>query len=279
MHKNILITGAGRGLGYELAHFFWEKGSNLFLVVRSSENLDSHFESHPKRPGQVCRSFVCDLACEDQRAALIHHLEPFGLDVLINNAAIQGPIGPFWENTWESWKNTLSVTLLAPVFLCQALLPHFIKHGNKGVILNLSGGGATSPRPYFSAYATAKAGLVRFSETLAHELKGSNIRVNCIAPGPLPTGMLKEVMECGEPKLDPKEWEMAQATFNTHGDCFQHVARLCEFLISDNAQHISGRLISALWDPWEDYQHFSAILSDPNFYTLRRVVPHDSSSF
>ncbi len=276
-HKNILITGASRGLGYELADYFWKKEANLFLIVRSMEGVADTLTLRPKHPDHRCHYFPCDLSQEEQLLSLVDQLASFSFDVLINNAAIQGPIGPLWENEWESWKNTLSINLFAPVFLCRAVLPHFIKQGNRGTIINISGGGATGPRPYFSAYATAKAGLVRFSETLAHEVQGSNIQVNCIAPGPLPTGMLHEVMEAGEQKIGAKEWEGAQKAFDAPGPSFHRVARLCEFLISDGGEQISGRLISALWDPWEDFQLFSQALNDPNVYTLRRVASHDSS--
>lgn len=256
-------------MGYELARFFDSKGARLLCIARSQEGCCLL--------NQKDKFFSCDLSQQSQLDGLARELDSLPIDVLINNAAIQGPIGPVWENDWEVWTKTLSINLTAPVFLCRVLVPKFIKQGG-GVIINLSGGGAASPRPYFSAYSAAKAALVRFSETLAHELKDTPVRVNCIAPGPLPTEMLKQILENGADYIDPQEWQQAQKILDNEEDSFARVARLCAFLISDEATSISGRLISALWDPWEDRERFRKLLMDPHFFTLRRVTPDDKST-
>ena len=123
--------------------------------------------------------------------------------MLVNNAAITGPVGPLETNDWDEWTQTLQTNLFGTVLMCRAVLPGMRERGY-GKIINLSGGGGTGPRPNFSAYATAKAGVVRFTETLAREVEG--IDVNAIAPGALNTRMRDDVLDAG-PELAGAEYE------------------------------------------------------------------------
>jgi NAD(P)-dependent dehydrogenase (short-subunit alcohol dehydrogenase family) len=141
-------------------------------------------------------------------------------------------------------------------------------------IINLSGGGATGPRANFSAYATAKAGLVRFSETIAEELKGCGIRVNCIAPGAMKTAMLQEVMLRGN-AAGSREATLASEVFAKGGASMDRVADLALFLASGVSKGLSGKLISAVWDNWEQWSHHRDELSQSDVYTLRRIAGRD----
>jgi 3-oxoacyl-[acyl-carrier protein] reductase len=142
--------------------------------------------------------------------------------------------------------------------------------GGRGSIVNLSGGGATAPRPNFTAYGTSKAALVRFSETLAREVESSGIRVNCVAPGGLNTDMLREVLAAGPGRVGP-EYERALRRDKDGGDPPEQAAALVAFLLSDLSAPITGRLLSAVWDPWRTL-HLDD-LRDTDLYTLRRVAP------
>jgi 3-oxoacyl-[acyl-carrier protein] reductase len=144
-----------------------------------------------------------------------------------------------------------------------------------GHIINLSGGGATCPRANFSAYATAKAGLVRFSETLAEELMPHNIRVNCIAPGAMATAMLEVVVAKGEAAAGKKEYEAAGRVLNEGGASMRRVAELCHFLASDASNGITGKLINAVWDDWEHWPEHVDELCASDVYTLRRIAGRD----
>lgn len=110
-------------------------------------------------------------------------------DIVINCAGIYGPIGRFHKNDLEEWHKTINVNLLGTVNVCHAVL----KRMKKGKIINMSGGGALYPRPRFSAYATSKAGVVRFTETIAKEYP--NVQINCIAPGFIRTKMTKNIQK------------------------------------------------------------------------------------
>lgn len=249
---------------------------NLVLLGRHSDALSHEAAGLGKRTGQQIITFAVDLAESDAAEKVVRFVDSNAphLDMLINNAAIQGPIGPVWTNDWSEWLQALQVNLISPIALCKAVAPLMIRQG-RGSIINLSGGGATNPRPNFTAYATAKAGLVRFSETLAQELLPHNVRVNCIAPGAMNTAMLRRVIEHGPEVCGPKEHEAAQEIQRTGGASMQEVAALCMFLMSDAARGITGKLISAVWDPWQTLDSHIDELNGTDIYTLRRIVPVD----
>lgn len=111
------------------------------------------------------------------------------IEVVINCAGIYGPIGKFHTNNLALWHKTINVNLLGTVNVCHAIL----KRMKTGKIINFSGGGALYPRPRFSAYATSKAAVVRFTETLAKEYP--KVQINCIAPGFIRTKMTKNIQK------------------------------------------------------------------------------------
>ena len=271
-----LITGSTRGLGEALTRAFWEDGANLLLVARDAASLDRQLASLKPRPGQTALRIPADLSQPEavQRVSESLRSEIPRLDVLINNAAVQGPIGPLWRSDWHAWLAAVQVDLLAPVALCHAVAPWMIESGG-GSIINISGGGASGPRPNFSAYATAKSALVRFSETLAQELQPHNVSVNCVAPGAMNTQMLDEVMRAGADVSGTNEYQQAVKVRREGGASPENVARLCLFLASAEARGITGKLISAAWDPWASLLQHSADLSGSDIYTLRRIVPQD----
>ena len=166
------------------------------------------------------------------------------------------------------------MNLLVPVELCRAAAAWMIPRGS-GKIINISGGGATSPRPHFSAYATAKAGLVRFSETLAVELAEHHIQVNAIAPGAMNTAMHQAVIEAGADRAGKREFAAAVEQDQRGGVPPVRAAELCVFLASEAAAGISGRLISAVWDDWPSLAEKAGVLASGDIYTLRRIVPKD----
>lgn len=273
-NKTAVITGASRGLGLEIASHFWKNGAHLILVARSTEKLEDlkkQLLSTITNPKQKIKLISTDLINPQILISLIQQYQP-GIDVLVNNAAIQGPIGPFWENNWNDWQTTLQINLLTPIALCRAIIPQMIQRGF-GRIINLSGGGATSSRPNFSAYATAKTGLVRFSEILADEVKHFSISVNCIAPGIMHTEMLTEIVQAGIKMAGKKEYDLAQ-TQKASIEVIKRAAKLCTFLASSENK-ITGKLISATWDPWQKLPDYLSTLKNSDIYTLRRIVPED----
>ncbi len=269
--KTALITGASRGLGFAIAETFFKAGANLILIARNEEALKHFRDIHPS-DNQSIEIIPADLGKDLTHC--IRTLASKKIDILVNNAAISGPIGPLWENDWEHWLYALQVNMITPIALCKALLPRMIAQNN-GRIINLSGGGATGSRPHFSAYAVAKTGLVRFTETLAEEVKSYKITVNAIAPGVMNTQILTDIITAGKAIVGEKEYSAAFDQLQSANPLTENPAELCLFLASEISQSINGKLISAAWDPWKSLTHYSDMLKSTDIYTLRRIVPKD----
>lgn len=266
-----VITGATGGLGSAIARRFWDAGSHLLVVARSADASRHLGDSLPQSTTQKLKAVNVDLddsaAIDAIRAAA---LEAFGhVDVLINAAAIQGPIGPLVDNDWQEWEKTLRINLAMPVALCRALLPLM---GNGGRIINVSGGGATAPRANFTAYAAAKAALVRFTETLAEEVRDRGITVNALAPGAMKTRLLQAVIDAGSDVAGDREIAAAE---RADAGTPERAADLALFLASRDSDGITGKLISAVWDPYRDLPQHLGDLAGTDLYTLRRITPAD----
>jgi len=277
MNQNVLITGASRGLGAAMARAFWEAGASLMLVARNGQALKDLILKLGTRQGQTAHAIACDLASPESVDVIMNstHEHFDHLDVLINNAAIQGPIGPSWENDWADWRQALEVNLLTPIDLSRRCTAWMIPQ-KRGKIICLSGGGATNSRPNFSAYAVAKTGLVRFCEILADELREYNIQVNCMAPGVMLTGLTDEIIKAGPELAGQKEYDSAVKRKKQPENALpDRATQLALFLASSDSDGLTGKLISATWDPWESLPDHLEDLEKSDIYTLRRVVPKD----
>jgi NAD(P)-dependent dehydrogenase (short-subunit alcohol dehydrogenase family) len=273
-----IISGASRGLGFEVARQFVLEGANVMLCARGAVELSRAQEELQALAGT--RTKVMALAADvslpaDMEDVATTTIAEFGkVDALIANAGIYGPKGPIEEVNWQEWSDAIDINLKGTVLQCRAIIPHF-KLNRAGKIIILSGGGATKPMPYLSAYAASKAGVVRFAETLAEELKGFGIDVNTVAPGALNTRLLDEVLAAGPAKVGKEFYEQSLKQQQKGGTPLEVGARLCPFLASQHSDGISGRLISAVWDPWEKFPEFLQALQTSDIYTLRRIVPED----
>jgi 3-oxoacyl-[acyl-carrier protein] reductase len=158
--------------------------------------------------------------------------------------------------------------------MCRALLPHF-KARRYGKIIQLSGGGATNPLPRLSAYAASKAAIVRFAESLALEVQADGIDVNAVAPGALNTRMMRELLDAGPSAVGDAMYERMTRIAESGGTPLETGAALAVFLASPQSDGITGRLLSAVWDPWADLPSHRDELARSDVYTLRRIVPAD----
>lgn len=269
MQRTVLITGATRGLGETMARLFASKGDRLLLVARGQAQL---LRLQTELDAAIFPADLADPASAEKILAWARQ-QTGQLDVLINNAAITGPIGPFWNNCRVAWQETLQVNLLSPAELMRGAIPWMAGHGG-GVVINLSGGGATGPRPNFSAYATAKSALVRLTESVAAEARPLNVRLHSIAPGVMKTELLKDVLRAAPEAVGP---EFQQVTKIMEGDGADPAiaAALAYYLTTEEAKGLTGRLISALWDPWSNLHEKAPLLDGSDVYTLRRILPKD----
>ena len=137
------------------------------------------------------------------------------------------------------------------------------------------GGGATAPLPNISAYAASKAAVVRLTETLAEEVKSLGIDINAVAPGALNTRMLEEVLKAGPNKVGTSLYQKALKQQEDGGAPPEKAAELCLFLASSQSDGITGKLLSALWDGWANFDTHQEDIRNSDIYTLRRIIPKD----
>jgi len=277
-NRNAVITGANQGFGKAIAQAFVLAGTNVFLCARDESKLaevQTELQGYCKRHQRVemMRADVSKRGDVDRlvSSALVDFSQ---IHILVNNAGVYGPMGAIEDVDWDEWVQAIEVNLFGSILITRALLPHF-KNNHYGKIIQLSGGGATAPLPFLSAYAASKAGIVRFMETLAEEVKADGIDVNSVAPGALNTRLLDEVLEAGPEKVGGSFYERSVKQKAEGGSSLERGADLAVFLASAQSDGITGKLISAVWDPWEDFPEHLDDLQKTDIYTLRRIIPKD----
>jgi 3-oxoacyl-[acyl-carrier protein] reductase len=275
-NKVAIITGGNQGFGLAVAKSFASEGASLVLAARDSGRLQqskTEIEKEFRTPVEIISA---DVSNAEENARMVDlAMSSFGrIDIFVANAGIYGPKGPIESVDWSDWSYAIDVNLKGPILGCRSVVP-IMKSSGKGKIIILSGGGATKPMPYLSAYAVSKAGLVRFMETLAEELSESNIDVNAVAPGALNTRLLDEILEAGPEAVGRSFYDQSVKQRETGGTSLQKGSDLCVFLASEESNKITGKLISAVWDPWQSFQLHLSDLRNSDIYTLRRIVPED----
>lgn len=267
--KVALVTGGNRGIGKSIALEFARHGASV--VIASLPHAET--EDAVKQIGSfgVPTLFTeTDVAQFDSvERMVLAALSTFArIDIVVNNAGILGPLGLTELTSPVEWARTMQVNLLGTYHVCRAVVP-VMRLQRSGKIINLAGGGATTPLPNFSAYATSKAAIVRLSEVLAQELADSNIQVNAISPGVVMTEITKSILDNVE---SLPEWEREYFATETAkgGNSPLLAARLAVFLASEESNYISGKILSAVWDDVEAITK-DALANSNALFTLRRI--------
>lgn len=267
-NKVVLVSGGSGGLSKLVSKAITMEAAIVILSSRNEEELFNTV-NELNLVGHTNEYIKADITKQEDIKNLVRKIkEKYGrIDVLINLVGTQSPIGPFVESETSELLKNLETNFIGVVILCKEVLPLMIGK-NKGKIINFSGGGSLSPRPNFSMYGSSKTALVRFSETLAEELKKYNIDVNVIAPGGINTKMNKEIINAGK-KAGEFEVNRAKEIEKTGGTSKEVLKELAVFLASDESDGITGRLISAPWDDWRDLTKEK--LENSSLFTLRRI--------
>ncbi len=271
-----VITGANRGLGESIARAFAKAGAGLVLSARDGELMQRVAEDISQTAARPVEWICADVSkSADIDAIRERAVRIFGrVDILVNNAGIYGPIGAFEDADWQEWCDALRINLFGTVAMSRAIVP-LMKQQQYGKIINLSGGGATAPLPRFTAYAASKAAVVRFTETIAEELRTSHIDVNAIAPGALNTRLLDQILEAGPERAGDDFYRRSIKQRDEGGASLELAAELAVFLASAESDGISGKLISAVWDDWRNFPKYRERIQKSDVFTLRRIVPSD----
>lgn len=275
--RTAIITGATQGLGATIAERFLAEGAAVALCARNADELAAkRRELAAAHPGATIYVQPADIAAEDQVEALFAGAQAaFGrLDIVVNNAGVYGPLGSIDDIDWAAWVQAIAINLTGTVFCARKAVQAF-KPNRYGKIINLSGGGATNPLPGISAYAASKAAIVRFTETLALEVRDWKIDVNAVAPGALATRLNDQLIEAGPERVGPDLHARMVKMKAQGGTPLELGADLCVYLASSESDGVTGRLIAAQWDPWPFADPVKQELARGDVYTLRRIVPKD----
>ncbi len=272
-NKKIIITGGSRGIGRAIAEAFLREGAEVLLVARGRAELVKTEKEFANSSVFICQGDVSkpeDIKEIFKKTVAIWSGE---VDVLINAAGIYGSKGLLEETGEDEWLQTILVNLFGTVLMTRCVIP-LMKKKREGVVINFSGGGEGS-FPRFSAYAVSKSGVVRFTETVAEEVRPWGIRINAIAPGAVNTGLLEEVLEAGPEKVGKDFYERSKKQKEEEGVSPEKAAKLCLFLASEKSRGLTGRVLSAVWDDLESTaEHINEIMNS-DIYTFRRIKPID----
>jgi len=270
--KAIVITGGSLGIGFATAIKCAQEGAQVIIAARNKEYLERALESlrEISDKGHDCYSLDVSNFNEVKAFAEWCNKKNYCLNALVNCAGIYGPIGKSTEIDMGDFANAININLLGTVFMCSAFALRLVSKSNKKII-NYSGGGAATPFPNYSAYAVSKTAIVRFTENLALELSDKKIDVNCIAPGFVITRLHEQTLMAGPENAGPSFYDNTKKQIESGGVSAEKAAELTVFLISEISDGITGKFISAPWDPWRDLEFQELLKTDKDIATIRRI--------
>jgi len=195
-----VVTGAGRGLGRAFALALANSGYAVALIARSEREL-AETARQVERSGGRALVIPADMTFAATVGDSFAHIERElgAVDLLVNNAGLLGPLGPFVESYVEDWWRTFDTNLRAQALCAHRVLPSMIAR-KQGRIVNIASGAGARMLPYYSAYVTSKTALIRFSECLAAEVKPHGVSVFAMAPGTVRTAMTEQSLHSYEGK-------------------------------------------------------------------------------
>jgi NAD(P)-dependent dehydrogenase (short-subunit alcohol dehydrogenase family) len=260
-----VVTGGGRGLGRAFA-LALAKDHAVAVVARSAKELDETVALVQAAGGRA-QAFVADVtdraAIDRAFSAIEQELGP--IDLLVNNAGVVTPLGPFAESPVGEWWRTMEINVLGPAVCAHRVLPG-MRARRRGRIINVASGGGAVMWPYFSAYITSKTALIRFSECLAAEVASEGIAVFAMGPGTVRTAMSEYSLNSPE----GKKWlPWFKDIFDQGRDLpAERPAALLRALASGRFDALSGRFVQ----PSDDLDRLlgsSAEIGAKALYTLQ----------
>jgi NAD(P)-dependent dehydrogenase (short-subunit alcohol dehydrogenase family) len=244
MRQRVLVTAGASGIGREIVRAFAANGAAVFTC-----DIDSVALALLQQESGDVITDVCDLSKRADIEAMVGRAAEGlgGLDVLVNNAGIPGPVAPVEELNPDDWESVIQINLHATFDVTRLAIP-YLKRSRAGVILVMSSVAGRCGYTNRSSYATSKWGLIGFTKTLARELGAHNIRVNAILPGIVEGPRLDRFLQDRarrSGKTIEEEGELAQSgqSLRRFVDP-KDIAALTLFLASDAAKSISGQTLS-----------------------------------
>ncbi|HEY4383947.1 MAG TPA: SDR family oxidoreductase [Ktedonobacteraceae bacterium] len=239
--KVALVSGAGRGIGQAIALVMAEAGASIALVARSPEQLALTARLIEEKGGRAL-VFPADVMEQTAVQQMVQQVEQqLGpVDILVNNAGRHHAVGPLWELDPADWWLDIESNLRSTFLCSHALLPGMVQR-RSGCIINVSSGAGNEPRPYSSAYSTAKAAVTRLTECLAISTKEYNVTVFAIHPGAVRTELADYLLQSEAGQRWLPEFPNIYAEQEVAPELAGHLA---VYLASGKAAGLSGHFLT-----------------------------------
>ncbi|MTI08304.1 SDR family NAD(P)-dependent oxidoreductase [Curvivirga aplysinae] len=266
--RNIIITGASSGIGAAIAKTLTDDGDHVYACARRQDRLEDLKDYGVK--------FVhpCDVCDEESVKSFFAEVSKLSnnIDGLIHCAGSFGSIGPMVNSQSEEWWGSLKTNIFGTYLFVKNVVP-LMRAERHPVIITFAGGGAFNAFENYSAYAVSKSGIVRLTETLAEELSGQGICINAVAPGFVATEIHNETLEKGINYSGESHYSETLKKLKEGSVPISVPVDLVKFLLSSKALGLTGKTISASFDPWNNENFMDNIneLNASDLYTMRRM--------
>lgn len=268
----VVLTGVTGKLGMSLLENFHKNHYKIICLVRDLDEFNNILWARLNiQESKLIEKFQLDLISQNWVSELDSFLTSISAvpDILVNNAAINTPIGSIEKTSLEEWKENFDINFFSPI----ALIKLFLEKRNTekhAWIFNISGGGVThKPIPFFNPYACAKSALIRLTENLSIEMEGQGISFNCITPGFLSSSMHLPSLD-KDSNLPSEIREKISQEYLKGGQDPSKTFNLMSRIVSQASIHFSGNLISPIWDTFNDVDLSQNTVNNDDYKIRRR---------
>jgi enoyl-[acyl-carrier protein] reductase I len=274
--RTVVVFGVAnkRSIAWAIAQQMQQAGAQLAITYQNERLKQEADELIAVLPNS--QAFQCDVSRDEEIAQLFEQLKSrYGkLDALVHSIAFapaEELKGEFAGTSREGFRIALDISVYSLVAMARAARPLMTEGGS---IMTLTYYGAEKVVPRYNVMGVAKAALEASVRYLAYDLGKDRIRVNAISPGIMATEMLEAVLRAG-PQQAGEDYQRMTEVKRNGGQPPERAAALAWYLASPASQGITGRLISAIWDPWPELAKHVDELNESDIYTLRRITPED----
>jgi len=267
----VIVTGASSGIGRAVAMHLALRGRRVVCVSRSASMLQTVVRAISDAGGDAF-AVPADVTREDDVHHALTRAERAGpLRGLVHAAGVLGAIGPLVVVPVREWVDVLTTNLVGTMIVVKHAAERMLAHGAPASMVLLSGGGASSAFPNYSAYAASKAAVVRLAETAAAELDGTRVTINVLAPGFIATSIHAATLEAGPERAGPGYYDTTLRQLGSDdGMPMARAVAAIELLLSERASGLTGRFLSSD-DDLEALAARSTTLQEDAFRLRRQV--------